>query len=465
MKYLYTLACLLLVGACNGSSESNTADTAAVQQVAEKRTPPATGKVIDTINCTAGQSYALYVPTTYQPDQPMPLLLCFDAHARGSLPVRAYRQLAEETGCIIAGSNTSKNGMEINSSVQTATTMLADIRSRLNIDAGRVYACGFSGGARVASAVAVISGGIAGVIGCGAGFAQLPQKPAGKFHFVGVAGDADFNLPELLVLNEQLQQAGFPHTFIPFRGRHAWPTAGVFRLALYCLINDLNGKGNGDMHELAGTYATQLAAEGKPAAAVRFLDEVVASTKANAANTVLQQQSSTLTASSAYRQQLAEEQKVRQDESRICQELGARVMSEDLNWWRHTYDDLKAKAAGTGAIAGMYRRAISYLGFVAFMATSRSVQSGDMKRAVITTQLFRMLDAQNPDGWYLEAVNLVHNNKIEEALAALKKCAEAGYNQPADILADPQLASVRALPSFTGVIERIRNNYLAASTQ
>ncbi|HKY06360.1 MAG TPA: hypothetical protein VJQ56_15800, partial [Blastocatellia bacterium] len=193
----------------------------------------ATGRVVDKVECKAdaGQSYALYVPSNYTPEKRWPVLYCFDPLARGRVPVEQFREAAEKYGYILAGSNNSQNGPNQNP-VGAFTAMWKDTHARFAIDDKRVYATGFSGGARVATRLAILCKGcIAGVIACGAGFPpdlQPGQATAGaRFVYYATVGIDDYNFPELKNLDETLDALSIPHLVKAFTGAHQWPPASA----------------------------------------------------------------------------------------------------------------------------------------------------------------------------------------------------------------------------------------------
>ncbi len=179
------------------------------------------------------QRYALFVPSGYTPDQKWPLLLAFDPSGQGDAPVALFQSVAEELGYIVAGTYNSRNG-PMQPSLQAAAAMQQDLNRRFSIDPNRVYTTGFSGGARVASLVAYRSaGGVAGVIGCGAGLAS--QVPAGEglpFVYFNTMGIYDYNTPELRELEQQFKGTSTAHRFVRFDGRHQWPPETVAADAL-----------------------------------------------------------------------------------------------------------------------------------------------------------------------------------------------------------------------------------------
>jgi len=188
------------------------------------------GKITPKVTCPADptQDYALYVPSNYDPKRAWPIVLAFDAAARGLLPVELARAAAEKYGYIVAGSNQSAN---FDGAAQRAAVkcLSQDTQSRLHVDARRVYVAGFSGGARLAAGLAESCAGepcIAGVIAHGAGF-PAPDMPKRKTPYVYFAtvGELDFNHAEMIEVRHRLERAGVPHRLVVFPGPHQWSRA------------------------------------------------------------------------------------------------------------------------------------------------------------------------------------------------------------------------------------------------
>jgi hypothetical protein len=178
------------------------------------------------------QSYAIYLPSTYSRDRAWPILYAFDAGARGSLPVERYREAAERYGYIVIGSNNSRNG-PMTIADEAFRAILADTSARFSIDARRVYATGFSGGARVAVVAGLaMKERTAGVIGSAAGFPPGVQPSAAAFPYYGTVGTDDFNYPEMKQLDAALDTAGVRHWLEVFEGGHDWPPVAVCTRAL-----------------------------------------------------------------------------------------------------------------------------------------------------------------------------------------------------------------------------------------
>ena len=192
------------------------------------------GQIVERIEALndASQSYSLYLPSNYTPDRKWPVLYAFDPGARGRVPVERFKEAAEKYGWIVLGSNNSRNG-PWNVVVNAWNAMLMDSHQRFAIDDERMYAAGFSGGARAAIRIAARCKCLAGVMANGAGFpSDLAPSPQMHFAFFGAAGVDDFNYPELKSLVEPLSNAGIIHRVQTFAGRHEWPPVSVATAAV-----------------------------------------------------------------------------------------------------------------------------------------------------------------------------------------------------------------------------------------
>jgi poly(3-hydroxybutyrate) depolymerase len=209
---------------------------ALVALLAGATAPPeglARGRILESVPVASqpGETYALYLPTSYDPSRPSPILYAFDPRARGKVPVERFQAAAERHGWIVAGSNASRNAIAV---AEIVARLWDDTHSRLAIDPRRVYMTGFSGGSRVAAGMALRArGAVTGVIGFGAG---LPtgvrvEKGAPVLFFTG-AGRDDFNLPEMHALAADLDAAAVPNRLEIWDGGHEWAAADVCTLAV-----------------------------------------------------------------------------------------------------------------------------------------------------------------------------------------------------------------------------------------
>ena len=210
-------------------------DCAQTQPVVGEK-PLLLGQIIERVQCGAdrGQSYALYLPSRYSPTQAWPIVYTYDPMARGSIPLALYKTAAEKYGFILAASNNSRN-FEPEEISKAAQAMWTDTHVRLRVDPRRIYTMGFSGGARVATLIALrcATCAVAGVIVHGAAYPDS-ILPSEKDHFAYFAfiGDRDFNWPELMELQRKKERWNAPFHVRVYDGDHQWAPPGIFDEAL-----------------------------------------------------------------------------------------------------------------------------------------------------------------------------------------------------------------------------------------
>jgi len=208
--------------------------------------PLVSGQVVNVVSATdSTQSYSLYLPSIYAPSKRWPMIYFFDPGGHGERPVELYKDIAEKYGFIFAGSNNSRNF----SSDQAASVnaIWQDAHLRLAIDEHRTYVSGFSGGARVAGAMALNCSQcqIAGVVAHGAGYPS--GKPNTKDHLLYylAVGDRDFNWPEVVSVRREREDKGLPYRVRVYSGTHQWAPADVMEDAVQWFI--LHSMQSGDV--------------------------------------------------------------------------------------------------------------------------------------------------------------------------------------------------------------------------
>lgn len=200
--------------------------------VADERTTLPVGQVVESVVCLddPAQTYALYLPSTYTPQRPWPILYAFDPRGRGSVPTNLFRGVAERLGYIVVGSNNSRNG-PWPPIVAAMNAVWADTHARLALDPRRVYATGMSGGNAPAIQLATRQG--AGIIACAGAIKAEEIAPVdGGFSWISTAGTADFNFDLNRTLVAALVARGVVARLSAFDGGHAWPPEDVAVWAL-----------------------------------------------------------------------------------------------------------------------------------------------------------------------------------------------------------------------------------------
>jgi len=206
--------------------------TYALSQTQKPADLSSAGQIVD-VTCAvdATQSYALYLPSTYRAAKRWPVIYFFDPGGHGRRPLELYKDIAETYGFILAGSNNSRNFS--NEQGKAVNAVWQDTHTRLGIDEHRSYASGFSGGARVAGAMALSgpAGQVAGVIAHGAGYPSNKTSKDDLPYFFAV-GDQDFNWPEVINIRREREEQGSSYRLRVYPGRHQWAPASVMEEAV-----------------------------------------------------------------------------------------------------------------------------------------------------------------------------------------------------------------------------------------
>lgn len=191
---------------------------------------------VTTVQCAhdATQSYACYVPTSYDPEVPTRILYCFSPRARGDVFVDLYKDICEKEGWIVVGSLNSRNG-PAGVIFRAMHTMWDDTHNRFNLLPRGHYGTGFSGGARAAFYMSIWRPvKFSGIIAIGAGVnedGKLPKKHVAVFV---TCGDTDFNREAEIDpwLIPALKHNGNPVTYKNFPGGHQMPPKEILEEAV-----------------------------------------------------------------------------------------------------------------------------------------------------------------------------------------------------------------------------------------
>jgi len=426
------------------------------------------GQVIDSIRCTSdgAQYFALYLPSNYAPNLNFPCIVLFDAHARGILPLNKYKNLAEKYGYILVASDNSKNGLSSEVTGKYAESLLAEARTRFNTDPARVYIAGFSGGSRVAGDAAMADGNVAGVIGCSAGFSGSGQG-GGKFDYAGFAGEQDFNLLEMEALDQQLQAHGFVHQLFTFPGIHGWPPAENMEMAMLWLqVNAMKAgkqpKTSDVIDLLKSLYNKQIASAAKAKdiiAQEQLLSGIVAALSGLSDISSEQKKLAALQQSAEYKKAIADEGLLQQQELAGQQELAKEIAAHDDKWWADKIATMRKEISSSPVmVARMKQRLLNYLGLVCYLYADGVIKQGDARSSDHYLKVFHMVDPANPDVSYLKAIQCIKLQDTQNALVALNKAADLGYNNIADVLSEEMFAPLRSDPKFAAIVQRMNQN-------
>ncbi|WP_430409541.1 hypothetical protein [Kordia sp.] len=171
------------------------------------------------------ETYALYLPTSYDASIENAVVFIFDPSGSGKNGIRPFITASEKFNYVLVCSNVTKNGVPYPVNFGVTSRLLKTIFAKFSIDKNQLYTAGFSGGSRLASAIAAVTGKVQGVIACGAGLPvdKTFTPSAELFSYVALVGDEDMNYQEMFTTKAALDQYEVPNELLVYEDSHRWP--------------------------------------------------------------------------------------------------------------------------------------------------------------------------------------------------------------------------------------------------
>ncbi len=425
------------------------------------------GKVITEIKCAADTtvSYALFLPYNYDNASAWPVIIAFDPHAAGHLPVELFAAEAGKCGFVVAGSNNSKNGMDFNQVTEIYKKMLSDLVSRFNIDTGCIYTLGFSGGGRIAGSLAMTERGISGVVSCGAGLQATGQPPVQPFSFLGVAGNGDFNWTELAIIDPQLEQAGFVHHFLDFSGKHEWPPSEILTQIMDWIQFDAMRKGKIPINRNAIN---------------RFIDQndSIANLPYVAENPYEQwkvyvkmkhylQGLTDVSALEGMLVRLEKDPVLKQKQQEIQEQIkleqnrrehyASMLPAPDPEFWKTESIKLRTLSQNMqeNNNAQVYSRLLGFLSLSSYMYCNNALKQNNLESAGKYVEIYGQVDPGNPEHQYLAAIIAARKQNKHAVIKALTSALELGFKDKARLMADPEFADYHGKSEFEAILRQL----------
>lgn len=428
----YTISC----AGKNTSTETNDIDTTiAFTAPASDTFQP--GKVITNVVCKndATQSYALYIPAKGNKEI-LPVVYFFDPHGDGSMPLNKYKALANAYNFILIGSNNSKNGNDWSTAENIWSVLSDDSKKRLKINSDRIYICGFSGGAKVATYIALHHNEVKGVIANGAGLPDITNAGNFNFSFTAIAGEGDMNMTDLVAITNDLDKTQTKHRIIFFDGIHEWAPESTMNIAFAGLeLDAIQRKLIPDDKAFISNYIDSakkrinaylktnnyLKAQRECRLSINMLE--------GASNNVswFKEEEVTITNNPSYQKQSQAKQELLLKEQNMKAVYEQQFQSGDMNYWMKTISDVKSKAKGQTSEVAMYQRLQAYLSLAFYSISNQLINSNENDNARYFVELYKMADAANSEAWYFSAILNARSNDAKATEEDLLKAVATGF--------------------------------------
>jgi predicted esterase len=447
------------------------------------------GKLISKVDCTVekGESYALYIPRSYRPGRPTPILYILDARGRAELPAKLFLAGAEKYGYLVASSYQSASDGPVGPTVNAMQAMWNDTHRLFAVDDRRLYIAGFSGTVRAACFMGLsVPGSLTGVIGAGAGFPYERQPTATTpFLFFGTVGERDFNWDEMQTLESRLSGLHLPHRIEGFAGGHGWMPEELATAALAWL--DLRAMKAGtrprDEAEIDDLWQRDLArargfeSGGQPIAAFRLYSAMADDYTGLRDVAAAGRKAAEIGASPPYQAAVQARDARRKEDQRTLEEAGRTLAAITPNNgpWRlgqvagdlHLAD-LAARAApaskdqGESEDAKAARRLQNAL-FVqtSFYLPENAIGKKQYALAAFFVEIARAIRPDEPGVWYALASVHARGGQKKQAIEELRKATDLGWSDPEEMANDPDLAALHGEPAWGEILEGVKKREAA----
>lgn len=435
------------------------------------------GKIIDSIPVKNSQNetFSLYLPTTFNPKVNSAIIFIFDPSGTGINGITAFKESAEIFDYILVCSNDSKNG-PYQKNFDVTNRLFNHIFSEFNIDANRIYTAGFSGGSRLACTIAVLTGAIQGVIGCGAGFGyDLDKKPTfeNRFSYVGLVGDEDMNFQEMHNVKDWLDSVNLKNALFTFNGDHSWPNATQIERALSWLELQAFERGikptNDDFihtlylkdFEIASTYEK----EGQFYLAVNELNRIEKSYSHFFNVDSIKQKQSNLKTSEPFKKELNFVKDIDAKEYKLSENFLERFRNEsmmgksddDFKFWKEEIKNLANGIVNNNdlMLKNMYTRLRNRLSAVAYENSVIYRNSNKWIQALYCDKLLVIFHPDHPYWYFRVAESFAKNDQFNPTLKNLEKAISLGFKRKNLIKTSEAFQNYHSKKKFKAFLESL----------
>lgn len=411
------------------------------------------------------QSYALYLPPSYERARRWTAILCFDPGGLGAVPVERLRETAEANNLLLIGFNSVRSG-QLEEALRSAEAAWSDVVLRLNVDPDRLYLAGFSAGATIALEFARgARPAIAGVLACSGTQKDPPEKKAAALTPIALlTGTGDWALPAIESYAADLRALGTVHRIFVAKADNEWPAPAALRDAWewLALVNSRSGRipleagavrriARRGLIRAAGLEADQRWIEAREA----YL-ALVALVPGSEEGRTAEQAAERLARLPQYKAARQREARQRERETEfvdrvvaVIDELGARptdantrrraIAELGIEIWRQEQGDIGMRALNRAFVESYSR------GFDGLLR-------GRIPVALIGLGVAAAIRPHSPLALYNYACALARHGERQEALKFLTRAVDTGRFSAEQLLQDEDLASLRNTAEFKRLV-------------
>ena len=432
------------------------------------------GLIIDSlrVNDSLPETFALYLPTSFENTDKWPVLFVFDLQGRGKQALRMFKGAAEKQHYILAASNNLFDSLSISQNILIANRMFNKVLSVFPIQANRVYTAGFSSGARMASLVPSFIKNIEGVISCGASLPNTDLLTSkNSFHYIGIVGNEDFSYPDMLDAETILNKLKFPNNLLVFDGGHTWPNPSYLEKALQLFTLTAMARGNvaRDEQYIQAAYQRNLEelntlfAKNDLTGGYAMLEQMISVFRTHMDVESLIDRRKVLGKNKLFRARRRQENSILFNESFIREDYNY-SLSEDigslnfnnLGWWNYQMGELKKyEEKPSVSERQMGKRLLGYIN--ALVEDNLDIEMAEDQINVDAVHFLWMLKTITDPTDYSYYLKIISDSaRFEDygtALFYLEELLKNGYTNKDELYALEHTALLRITPEFNKIVD------------
>ncbi|GLU44069.1 hypothetical protein Musp01_16930 [Muricauda sp. NBRC 101325] len=432
------------------------------------------GEIIQdlTVKDTIGNTYSLYLPTTFSMDKEWPLLMVFDVNSNDNEALAMFAFAAESQGYVLAAPKLN-DSISLTDNMLITGRVMKEVTSLIPVDHNRIYAAGSDSGGRFATLVPILMRSINGVMCISATLANRELLDLKEpFHFVGIVSRDNFNYTAMLTDTQLLDRLKMPNQTLLFDGDNIWPGTSYIEkaLELFTLADMAKNKIPKDTAFIEKAYqqdifkVNSLRSKGDLLLAEQYLTEMMSMYGAHINLDSLRSVQKNVRRDKNYREQKRAENAVFLKESMLKEDYQY-YMDEDLytynfnnlGWWNHQMGEIRKFIDGTDRMEQQMGNRLN--GFVNALAEDNIDAIGSEKQVDENALafLYMLKTIIEPDNfeYYLKTVSLsAKNEDYGTSLFYLEELLKKGFKDADKIYSLEHTALLRITPEFNELVSK-----------
>lgn len=433
------------------------------------------GTVIDSLMVadSLNQSFALYLPRTFEAKREWPVVFVFNTKGKGKAALVRLKLAAEKYGYMLAASNNVYDSISLSENMFTVKRMMDRVATLFPVDRKRIYAAGYKTSGRFANLVPLFIKEVEGVISISSSLAnaELLSKK-NPFHFIAIASRNDFNYTNLRNDEKLLNTLKFPNNLLLFdetgdRNPSTFLEEAFWRFDLAAMA-----KGNLKKDSIAIENSYQksisrirdLQRNRKMLLAERGMLEVLTSYRILRNTDSLREAHKNLKKDKFYRSlkrlrsaAVFKENLLREDYRYYLEEDVLTYNFKNLGWWNFQMTKINEFINGKNSVEQrMGKRLLSYLNALVddTIELEKNNEAVDEEALVFLLMLKTITQPDTFDN-YLNVVSLsAKNEDYGTSLFYLEEALKKGFKNKEKLYSIPHTALFRITPEFNSLVKK-----------